>query len=325
MDDVIVSIIVPVYNTAQYLKECIDSIIHQTFQKWELILVDDGSKDDSGRICDRYAKEDRRIKVVHKENKGQGAARNEGLNKSQGRYITFVDSDDFFSQTVLEENVALFEKDVQETIDIIQYPCVVKYGTKQANKKYDREFCIMGGASLFQAWLVEGRIANYVWGKIFRRRLFESIRFKEDMYYEDRYIMCGLLQACHSFLSSGKGLYYYRSRPGQVVQLTDSLFVLQSKMNADLNIVRYTLPYPSLLKITLERYSNCLYYGSHLLHLGGQINGESLLEIKRLRVPVMKILGSSAPKGIRIKCVLSSLLGPSAVMRLYAVGVTEDR
>ena len=95
------SIIVPVYNVEKYLRECIDSILCQTFTDFELILVDDGSKDESGKICDEYAEKDNRIKVIHKENGGQSTARNCGVKESSGKYIVFLDSDDFISEDTI--------------------------------------------------------------------------------------------------------------------------------------------------------------------------------------------------------------------------------
>ena len=97
-----VSIIVPVYEVEKYIRKCIESIQAQTFSDFELILVDDGSKDASGRICDEYAKKDKRIRVIHKENKGVSAARNDGIKDSMGEYICFIDADDWIEKTMLE-------------------------------------------------------------------------------------------------------------------------------------------------------------------------------------------------------------------------------
>ena len=99
---ILVSIIVPVYNVEKYLERCIDSLVNQTLKDIEIILVDDGSTDDSGNICDKYAKKDKRIKVIHKENGGLSDARNIGLSIANGRYLQFVDSDDFIHKQMIE-------------------------------------------------------------------------------------------------------------------------------------------------------------------------------------------------------------------------------
>lgn len=98
----LLSIIVPIYNVEQYLERCIESIINQTYKNLEIILVDDGSKDNSGTIADTYASKDNRIKVIHKENGGLSDARNHGLDQAKGKYIIFIDSDDFIDSSMCE-------------------------------------------------------------------------------------------------------------------------------------------------------------------------------------------------------------------------------
>lgn len=109
----LISVIVPVYKVEKYINQCIDSIINQTYTNLEIILVDDGSPDNCGIICDKYAKKDRRIKVIHKENAGVSSARNVGLDNSNGEFITFVDADDYVSNIYCEELLkTLKEKEV---------------------------------------------------------------------------------------------------------------------------------------------------------------------------------------------------------------------
>ena len=106
----IISVIVPVYNVEKYLNRCIDSILAQTFSDFELLLIDDGSKDKSGEICDQYAEKDDRIKVLHKENGGASAARNTGIDHAVGEYIMFADSDDYIGRNMLESLLGLIER-----------------------------------------------------------------------------------------------------------------------------------------------------------------------------------------------------------------------
>lgn len=100
MSTPLISVIIPVYNVEKYLRRCLDSVIAQTYQKLEIICVDDGSIDDSGKICDQYAVRDARIKVIHQENQGLSAARNRGIDAADGEYIAFVDSDDYILMTI---------------------------------------------------------------------------------------------------------------------------------------------------------------------------------------------------------------------------------
>ena len=107
----LVSVIIPVYNVAPYLRECLESVIHQTYRRLQIILVDDGSTDDSGLICDEYSLKDPRISVIHKQNQGLGAARNTGMQSADGKYIIFLDSDDYWDINAIEQLVSVAEKD----------------------------------------------------------------------------------------------------------------------------------------------------------------------------------------------------------------------
>ena len=107
MENALISVIVPVYNAEKYLADCVQSIISQTYRNLEIILVDDGSKDSSGSICDSFAEKDSRIKVIHQENAGVSAARNHGLDECHGEYVSFVDSDDYYSTNLFESAVRL--------------------------------------------------------------------------------------------------------------------------------------------------------------------------------------------------------------------------
>lgn len=106
----LLSVIIPVYNVEKYIGRCLDSIITQTFTNWECIIIDDGSPDKSGLICDNYAKQDTRIQVIHKKNHGVGSARNDGILKAKGRYLTFIDSDDIINPETFENYIKYIEK-----------------------------------------------------------------------------------------------------------------------------------------------------------------------------------------------------------------------
>ena len=114
MDEKLVSIIIPIYNSEKYLKKCIDSILEQKYNNLEIILINDGSTDNSGKICDRLAIEDKRIKVIHKLNEGVSIARNKGLEMAKGEYIFFIDSDDYIDENTLSVNVNRLRKKLKE-------------------------------------------------------------------------------------------------------------------------------------------------------------------------------------------------------------------
>ena len=130
------SIIVPVYRVADTLRRCVDSIISQSFSDWEMILVDDGSPDNCGAICDEYAEKDSRIRVIHQENGGLSDARNAGLKMAKGEFVTFVDSDDYIRQDTYEQ-VMRYAAD-EEDVEIIEFPIVVHAGhASQQELRFD--------------------------------------------------------------------------------------------------------------------------------------------------------------------------------------------
>ena len=136
-----ISVIVPVYNTEKYLPRCIDSILAQTFTDFELLLIDDGSTDNSGRICGEYALKDKRIKVVHKENGGVSRARNLGIDNAQGEYLSFIDSDDYIRPTMYSELIAIADKyNVDLVSSDIELNGKVLQNKTSSNKKLDKKY-----------------------------------------------------------------------------------------------------------------------------------------------------------------------------------------
>ena len=138
----LLTIIVPVYNVELYLSDCIESILAQSFDNFELLLIDDGSTDSSGAICDKYKKLDKRVRVFHTENKGVSSARNKGLDEARGKYISFVDSDDYIDVDTYEPNIRILEADL--TIDFIQIPI---------SERFCKSRIIEGKNNLFNAWI----------------------------------------------------------------------------------------------------------------------------------------------------------------------------
>ncbi len=205
------SIIIPVYNSSSYLEQCIQSVLSQTFKNFEIILINDGSTDDSLSICNRLAKGNAIVKVFDKKNKGQGSARNLGLKHANGTYILFVDSDDALAKNTIELNYQILEKD--PSIECLQFPIFLKYGTEDAyirkniEKKYQLE------SNEFKKFILEDNVISWiVCDKIFKRDSIKSLKFREDIKFEDNFFMMEYAQIVKSFYSSDKGLYYYYFR-----------------------------------------------------------------------------------------------------------------
>lgn len=170
-----ISIIIPVYNSGKYLSRCIESVLSQTSCNWELILIDDGSSDNSGDICDYYAAHDNRISVVHQENKGVSSARNVGLIKAKGEWITFCDSDDELYNRAVENYIS----SIKEDIDIIRGGFTrVMYNDElnitTANTVTDDKEAILSLCN-------DSRYEAYLWNSCFRKTTIGSIRFNETI------------------------------------------------------------------------------------------------------------------------------------------------
>lgn len=195
------SVIVPVYNVEQYLDRCLTSILEQTYKNFQLILVDDGSKDESGGMCDVYAAKDKRIQVIHKKNGGLSSARNAGLDVVEGDYIVFVDSDDYVEKHLLEE---LYNK-----IANSNYPEIVIYGYceefKDVNKEwipYIKNIDEIKKLSLTDEW------KSYAWNKCFRVDFF-TYRFEEGILFEDLNLIPICVFNTESVEIISKSLYLY--------------------------------------------------------------------------------------------------------------------
>ena len=210
-----ISVIVPIYNSEKYLHRCINSIISQTYKNLEIILVDDGSTDNSGMICDQLATQDERIRVFHKKNGGLSSARNLGIEVASGDYIAFVDSDDWLADDIYEYCIDLAEKN---NCDVIDYNVEFTNGngTKKAfgtEIKYDIE--IIEGKEILRDYLMKGQTEKApftVWRKLYKRHLFETIRFPEGKINEDIVLNYKILKRCNKIACTNKvGYYYFQS------------------------------------------------------------------------------------------------------------------
>jgi glycosyltransferase EpsJ len=208
------SIIIPVYNVERYLNHCLDSIIAQSYTDLEIILIDDGSTDKSGEICDSYAQKDKRIKVIHQKNSGVSAARNAGIDAAAGCYISFVDSDDWISPDMYETIAGYIAND---DIDILRFNAYRKgelinelpFSGKYAGGKYEQEVLLpFIGSAYFGGMFMLG----VLWLHVFRREIIEQnhIRFNTGLRRcEDRlFTLTAALHAGNMFFTD-KGLYHY--------------------------------------------------------------------------------------------------------------------
>lgn len=222
MDKKLVSVIIPIYNVEKFLCKCIDSIINQTYKKLEIILVDDGSPDKCGDICDEYALKDNRIKVIHKENGGLSEARNYGLDVAKGDYIYFIDSDDYAEPDAIEIliNIAQ-EQDADIVIADIRY--VDEKGNVLNNNA--KQYCSLK-TSDYTADSAAYTFADLDWGawnKLYKKNLYETIRFPVKKIHEDETIMFQLFYNCKKIVYISQQLYNYVKRSGSITSAKYSL------------------------------------------------------------------------------------------------------
>ena len=202
-----ISIIVPVYKVEAYLDKCISSIIAQTYKDIEIILVDDGSPDRCGAICDSYAAKESRIRVFHTENGGLSAARNVGIDNANGEYLGFVDSDDWIEPDMYQ---VLFDTLLENSADISACDLYCNYPDRQESEHRVSD-AVYGQDDAIRA-LIDRSIANYAWNKLYKRELFSSIRFPNGRLYEDIATIYKLILKTERVASTSKPLYHYRKR-----------------------------------------------------------------------------------------------------------------
>lgn len=210
----LISIIVPVYKVEQYLGKCIQSIIDQTYNNLQIILVDDGSPDNCGKICDDYAKKDSRIEVVHKTNGGLSDARNIGISKANGEYIGFVDSDDYIKESMYEDMYNLIEKS-QSDVCICNFYNVI--GNDKILRNPNNGIYEYNRIEILKEILLDDKIQSYAWNKLYKKELFDDIKYPIGKKYEDIGTTFYILEKCNKVIVTGTPEYYYLNRADSIV------------------------------------------------------------------------------------------------------------
>lgn len=210
----LVSIIVPAYNVDGYIRKSLDSLCRQTYSNIEIIVVDDGSTDRTGIICDEFAAKDARVKVIHNVKTSVGEARNIGLDHATGELIGFVDADDWTDPCMFETLInTLVDNDVD--VSICSYYRVKRKGTKP--QRNDGRVYRMNSKQALCELIKDKTYKNYLWNKLFKRELFDGIRFPENTHYEDVAVVYRLFAKAHTFMCINKPLYYHVYRTGSIV------------------------------------------------------------------------------------------------------------
>ena len=218
-----ISIIVPIYNVEPFLPQCIESILHQTYRNLEILLIDDGSTDRCGEICDEYARIDTRIRVFHIDNRGLAAARNLGIRESRGEYIGFVDSDDWIEPNMYE---ILLQRLIETGSDISACDARIECGRNHPPKEMPPQE-VYKGIDAIRA-MIYSRLRTCVWNKIYKRILWNSISFPEGHTSEDIATLYIILMKAHAVSYIPEFLYHYRMRDNSITHDSSMENILDS-------------------------------------------------------------------------------------------------
>jgi glycosyltransferase involved in cell wall biosynthesis len=266
------SVIIPVYNVELYLRECVDSLLNQTFLDYEIILVDDGSTDTSGFICDDYALKHKQISVIHQENGGSAEARNSGLSLAAGEYIIYVDSDDFICDKYFFKDLA---NKASSGYDVILYR-YKKYFEKTGafgidSREYPSLECAKNSGEIIFRLLNSGTFEGSAWSKAVRRKvLFENgLSFMKGLISEDTDWYFGVLQNAKSYTAVNKVYLVYRQRKGSLSKspklksLSDNIYIINKWLKVANSVPDQEHRLAEAIMAALGWYSAnlCIIYG----------------------------------------------------------------
>lgn len=209
----LISVIVPVYNVQDYLPQCLDSILGQDYETLEVILVDDGSKDASGDICDRYAKMDSRVRVIHQKNGGGGAAKNAGLRIATGEYLSFVDSDDYLEPGAYSHMLTLMK---EKQADVVRCSFRNVFRTHSVDNEYEPGCTVVTGMEFLIRFTTDWT-CGLLWNKLYKRSLFNGVFFPEGHKIDDEYFTYQGIMNARKVVCDDRVIYNYRKRASGIM------------------------------------------------------------------------------------------------------------
>lgn len=317
----LLSIIVAVYNAEAWLGRCLESILAQLFSRIEVIVVNDGSTDASGSICNRFASADRRIRVFHKsQNEGLSEARNLGLQQATAPYVTFVDADDTISEDAYAANMPTLLAD--KSLDLLEYPAVVHYHSPKQYRWKMPAGNIRGSEDSIRHWMQkQGYLHCYVCNKIFRRELFNGLSFPPGKVYEDTFLFPLILRKAQHVHYSSQGNYYYHYHHSSITK-DHSTAKLTDLLDAYLALLEQTATVAGI-----ERERTLLYL--HAVDTAIDINRaakregcslpDSIHKLGAYRISLIRLLELPIPLRRKVKNVPLALLGSRCHYWIYSV------
>lgn len=250
----LISIIVPVYKVEEYLTECVISIVNQTYKNLEIILVDDGSPDASGRICDDLAKKDDRIKVIHKSNGGLSDARNIGIDNCHGKYIAFIDSDDKVERQYIEVLYNLISSGDYQISKIGIQPISERGQKLKTNFKNKKATTFVWDKKEFIEGLLSHKTSWAAWTCLYPKQFFDTIRFTKKQYNEDCLMWIDGAEKVKTAIISNQCLYDYRQRRNSITSTKNIRFFVDQLCHATLWYKKIKKNYPSLIEAASNEY-----------------------------------------------------------------------
>ncbi len=278
-----ISVIVPIYKVESYLNRCVESIVNQTYQNLEIILVDDGSPDNCPKVCDEWSIKDSRIKVIHKKNGGLSDARNAGMEIASGKYISFIDSDDYISLDFFETLLSIMEK---ENSDIVECN-VVKFYEDGRYEKYSDDLAVttFDTESALSGLIAENPFHQHVWNKLYKTQLVKDIPYAVGKLNEDEFWTYQVFGRAQKVSKINKTMYYYFQRNSSIMGESYNirrLDALEGKANRQKYIEER---FPLLAtQAKLDFYGSCLFaYQCVLKYMSGAEKKKAADEIKTYR------------------------------------------
>lgn len=309
----LISVIVPVYKVEKYLRRCLNSIINQTFENLEIILVNDGSPDLCGDICEEYASLDPRVVVLHQENQGLSGARNSGISVSQGDYIAFVDSDDWLDFRYFE---ILYKNIVTTDSDISVCNYLKTYDENEVISQYSYEVIELTNLEALN-YLNSTYYVQLVtaWGKLFKKEILGDITFPEGKLHEDEFVAHKLIFNASKIVLSTQQLYMYWQRHDSITGKSDSL-----KNKLDVIDALYERAdfynYHNLINLRNLTYKKIFFNYLHLLSIIEKLNNKKLYNLKKSELNNLKQNLRDGDHNFKFKLFYESYFIAPALMKL---------
>ena len=284
-----ISIVVPVYNVENCLSYCVESLRQQTYKNIEIILVDDGSTDSSGEICDQYAREDNRIKVLHIENGGLSNARNTGVKESSTDWIVFIDSDDYYDHRAIEYLVELRDK---YRVDLVATPVIEVRNYENSDflgdfrEKYSGK---LDRRTALEQMFYGNYVGTHSGGKLYKKEILLRFPYPNGMLYEDLALAYEHIASCENIAVSDLNLYKYYRRPGSIVnsKYSDRLLDFYKAMEWNRNYIERDYPNDKDMRRALNvRY---VFNGLHIVH--AMLSSDMYAEVNKIRKEYRRYFG----------------------------------